>query len=243
LTARNRARAIGDLFRARGWTDADGVLAAVAASHDDSPKGIRKVLTRSFLSLNDVRADQAVQAIRDALAALPVAPTHTSAFGAVLFMDIVDSTPRAADLGDERWSRTIEKLYAKARENIGDAGGRVVKTTGDGLLAVFPEPRSAIGAATRLAKIAKSLGLSTRAGLHITGMSRVEEFDIGGVGVNVAARVMALAPKGALATTAAVRDALHGDSFGFESMGKHDLKGVPGKWELFMVRTGETPGS
>jgi class 3 adenylate cyclase len=152
-----------------------------------------------------------------------------------LFVDAVDSTRIAAELGDAHWGKLIERLYDRARIAVEDTGGRVIKTTGDGLLAVFSDPRPAILVGRSIAKAARSLNLVTRAGIHITAMSNVEEFDIAGIGVNVAARVMALAPGGGIATTAAVRESLRGDRFRFASLGNHELKGVPGQWELFEV--------
>ena len=68
----------------------------------------------------------------------------------VLFTDIVDSTGRAAALGDRRWRQLIGRHDRVARAEVGRFHGRLVKTTGDGILATFDAPTRALRCAFAL---------------------------------------------------------------------------------------------
>ena len=122
-----------------------------------------------------------------------------------------------------------------ARSVVEQHRGRLVKTTGDGVLAIFDGPGRAIGCALTLREALRTLGIEIRAGLH-TGEVELMDGDIGGVGVHVAARVLDLAGPGELLTSAAVPLLVAGSGTDFEDRGEHELKGVPGTWRLFAVR-------
>ncbi|MBV8162602.1 MAG: adenylate/guanylate cyclase domain-containing protein [Acidimicrobiia bacterium] len=149
----------------------------------------------------------------------------------LLFTDIVDSTRLAASLGDQEWRRLLGQHDAIVREEVGRFHGRIVKSTGDGVFAAFDGPARGIECAATLVRRASELGLQVRAGLH-TGECEVIGDDLGGMGVHIAARVSALASPGEVLVSRTVRDLVVGSPLHFESRGIHQLKGVPGEWEL-----------
>jgi class 3 adenylate cyclase len=153
----------------------------------------------------------------------------------MLFTDIVDSTARAAQLGDRRWRTLLDAHDAAARAEIERARGQVVKTTGDGFLAAFDGPARAIRCAQAIANQARALGVEVRAGLH-TGECEVRGDDLAGIAVHICARVAAIAGPGEVLTTATVRDLVAGAGLVFEERAARELKGVPGRWAILAVR-------
>jgi class 3 adenylate cyclase len=149
----------------------------------------------------------------------------------VMFTDIVDSTARAAALGDRAWRELLERHDALVQEQVDEAGGRVVKSTGDGALAVFPGPARAIRCAEHLLGESEDLGLQLRAGLH-TGECEAMGDDIGGLAVHIGARVAGKAGAGEVLVSSTVRDLVIGSGLDFVDRGEHELKGVPGSWRL-----------
>ena len=169
------------------------------------------------------------------LSSLTTAAVSDRALAAILFTDIVGSTERASALGDLEWRNLLETHDALARTLVGQYQGRIVKTTGDGVLATFDGPGRAIRCAEALGDALKPLGLEIRAGLH-TGEVEIREADIAGIGVHIAARVLASASPGEVWVSAAVPMLVAGSGFEFDDRGEHDLKGVQGPWRLFSVR-------
>jgi class 3 adenylate cyclase len=152
----------------------------------------------------------------------------------VLFTDIVASTERAAEVGDSSWRSLIDEHDAAAGRIVGDTGGRLVKTTGDGVVATFSGPSSAVSAALALQDAALPLGVSVRAGLH-TGEIERRGDDIGGMGVHIASRISSLAQPGEILVSRTARDLAVGSSLTFEDRGTHELKGVPESWQVYAV--------
>jgi class 3 adenylate cyclase/pimeloyl-ACP methyl ester carboxylesterase len=152
----------------------------------------------------------------------------------VLFTDIVGSTERAAALGDARWRELLEAHDEVARRQVVRYQGRLVKTTGDGLLATFDGPARAIQAATAIRDATRRLGIEIRAGLHTGEIQRFDE-DVGGLGVHIAARVQAQAEPGEVLASRTVKDLVAGSGVRFTDRGVHRLKGVPEEWQLFSV--------
>ncbi|OBG14955.1 hydrolase [Mycolicibacterium celeriflavum] len=152
----------------------------------------------------------------------------------VLFTDIVDSTRRAAELGDRDWHALLDAHDAVVRSQLTRFRGREVNTSGDGFLATFDGPQRAIRCAMAIRDAVHSLGLQIRAGLH-TGEVEVRGEDIGGIGVHIGARVSALAGPNDVLVSSTLRDLVIGSGLGFEERGAHQLKGVPGEWHLFAV--------
>jgi len=150
----------------------------------------------------------------------------------VLFTDIVDSTGRAAALGDRAWRRTLDRHDAAARAEVERWRGELVKSTGDGILARFDSPSRAVRAALGLCQAAKRMGIEIRAAIH-TGEVEIRSDDLGGIAVHIASRVLGQAGPGEVLVTRTVRDLVTGAEATFTPRGSVELRGVPGEWELF----------
>ena len=152
----------------------------------------------------------------------------------VLFTDIVGSTMLAGRLGDQRWRERLEAHDELSRWSVERFEGRLVKLTGDGIMATFDGPGRAIHCAVDLRAALQGIGATVRIGLH-TGEIELRHDDIGGLTVHIAARVMGEAGAGEVLLSAAVRDLLSGSDITLEDRGVHVLKGVDGQWPLFAV--------
>ena len=150
----------------------------------------------------------------------------------VLFTDIVDSTGRAAELGDREWRHVLDRHDESARAEVARWRGTVVKSTGDGILARFESPTRAVRCALALCAAARRLGIEIRAAIH-TGEIEERGNDIGGIGVHIASRVLAGAGAGRVIVTRTVRDLSTGTDVAFAALETSELRGVPGTWELF----------
>jgi class 3 adenylate cyclase len=153
----------------------------------------------------------------------------------VMFTDIVDSTRKASELGDRRWQDLLAQHVEEVRKEVLRFGGREVKTMGDGFLITFPGPPSAaLRCAQAISSSARAIGIELRVGLH-TGECDLVADDVGGMAVNVAARIMGLAGGGEVLVSGALAGAVIGVPFRLEDRGPHDLKGVPGSWPVFAL--------
>jgi class 3 adenylate cyclase len=162
----------------------------------------------------------------------PIEPNRVLA--TVLFSDIVASTQRASRLGDRRWRELLNTHDELARRLVEEFGGRLVKTTGDGLLATFDGPGRGIRCAAALRDELGGIGVQLRVGLH-TGEVELRDGDVGGIAVHIAARVMAAAGPGEILTSRTVRDLTVGSDIVLDDRGTHPLRGVEGAWQLFAV--------
>jgi class 3 adenylate cyclase len=178
--------------------------------------------------------DLAVEAIEEFLTGTRGAREPERALLTILFTDIVGSTARATQIGDRRWRSLLDRHDDTARRVVAAAGGRVVETTGDGVLATFDGPGQAVRAASVLRAELDRLELAIRAGVHTGEVERRGE-GIGGLAVHIGARVMQAAGDGEILVSRTVRDLLLGSGVRLVDRGPHDLKGVPGTWELFSV--------
>jgi class 3 adenylate cyclase len=161
----------------------------------------------------------------------------TRRFATVLFTDIVDSTGQAASLGDTAWHAVLDEHDRVARRLVDFHGGRVVKSTGDGLLVVFDVPSSGVECGTELCRELGNLGVQIRAGAHAGEIEVHDDGDISGLAVNLAARVEQQADDGHLWVSSTLRDTLLGSTTTFEDRGESRLKGFDGTWRLFAVST------
>jgi len=152
----------------------------------------------------------------------------------VLFSDIVGSTEQAIRLGDAGWRRLLDQHDRLTRREVDRWRGRVVKSTGDGALATFDGPARAIRCAAGLQAALRNEQVRIRVGMH-TGEIELRDDDIGGIGVHIAARVEALAGPDEVLVTKTVTDLVAGSGISFADRGLHDLKGVPGSWQLYAV--------
>ncbi len=150
----------------------------------------------------------------------------------VLFTDIVDSTRSAAAMGDKTWRRLLDSHDQLAKQTVEKHRGNLIKTTGDGILATFDGPGRAVRCALAFGAAAKQIGLPLRAGLH-TGEVEVRGNDIGGIAVHAAARVMSQSGANEVLVSRVVTDLVAGAGLKFSERGAHELKGLPGSWELF----------
>ncbi|MBW3621601.1 MAG: adenylate/guanylate cyclase domain-containing protein [Actinobacteria bacterium] len=157
-------------------------------------------------------------------------------FAAVLFVDIVGSTGRVSDAGDRSWTSLLRSFEAIVDKEVTGHAGQVVKSLGDGSLAVFDDPQAAVLTARALHREVARLGVELRSGVHC-GQVEVLGDDIGGIAVHIASRVMDAAPPRGTFVSSTVRDVLLGSGLVFAPAGTHVLKGVPGEWTLFELST------
>ena len=149
----------------------------------------------------------------------------------VLFTDIVDSTRRAAELGDRRWADVIQRHHATVRRLLARYRGIEVDTAGDGFFAWFDGPARAVRCAMAIVDAVRPLAIEVRAGLHTGEVERVGE-KIRGLAVNIGARVAALAAPSEVLVSQTVRDLMVGSDLTFAGRGSRELKGIPGMWGL-----------
>jgi class 3 adenylate cyclase len=158
----------------------------------------------------------------------------TRLLAAVLFTDIVDSTVRAAEMGDRQWRAVLDEFDVNVGRLLARYDGTLVKNMGDGMLAQFAAPAQAVRCAEAMVRTAGDAGLQLRAGLH-AGEVELRGDDIGGLAVHIASRVSAMAGSGEVLVTGTVRDLVVGSGITFDERGRHDLKGVPGEWQILAV--------
>jgi class 3 adenylate cyclase len=152
----------------------------------------------------------------------------------ILFTDIVDSTATAHRIGDRAWREQLEIHHARLRDHLNAHGGREVKTTGDGLLAVFERPGRAVRCAEAMTRTARAMELPIRVGVH-TGEVQFVGDDARGLAVHTAARVMSLGGPDDVLVSSTTRDLLEGSGIRFEDAGEHELKGLPGVRRVFRL--------
>lgn len=185
-----------------------------------------------FVGDTDALVDEVERFLTGGLRA--VDPDRT--FATIVFTDIVGSTALMNELGEERWRSLLDAHDDLVRRQLDLAGGREVKSTGDGFLATFAGPAHALECAEAIRAAAAQLDLQLRIGMH-TGEFDLRGGDIGGANVHVAARVAALADAGEILVTATVHDLLSGHAIGFDPYGAHELRGFPEPWNLYRAIT------
>jgi class 3 adenylate cyclase len=165
----------------------------------------------------------------------------TRSLTTVVFTDVVGSTELAARLGDSRWRELLAELTELTKHGLSARGGRLVKSTGDGHLALFEGPAAALRATATLATAAgEQLGIDLRGGIHTGEVERIGD-DVAGIAVHVAARIADLAGPGEVRVSSTVRDLIAGSGIALEELGEHSLKGVPEPWRLFRLADGAAP--
>jgi class 3 adenylate cyclase len=164
-------------------------------------------------------------------------PELKQALATILFVDIVQSTEKAARLGDARWAQVMALYYAAVRKELKALRGKEVVTTGDGLLATFKAPASGVHCASAIREAVRTLGLEIRVGLH-AGEYKVSGAEVVGLALHIGARVAAKARAGEVLVSGAVKDLMQPSEIAFKERGVHQLKGVPGRWRLYRVEPG-----
>ena len=157
-----------------------------------------------------------------------------SVLATVLFTDIADSSVRLAEVGDRAWRDLLERHHGLVRRELQRFRGVEVDTVGDGFFASFDGPARGIRCASAIVESVRELGIDVRAGLH-TGECELVEGKVAGIAVHTGARVAALAQPGEVLVSRTVKDLVAGSGIGFADRGLHELKGVPGEWQLFAV--------
>jgi pimeloyl-ACP methyl ester carboxylesterase len=152
----------------------------------------------------------------------------------VLFTDIVGSTEHAAEIGDRRWAELVASHHALVRRQLDRFRGRELDTAGDGFFASFDGPARGIRCARAITESVHELGVDVRAGLH-TGECELIGEKPGGIAVNIGARVASRAGAGEVLVSSTVKDLVAGSGIRFADRGTVELKGVPGRWQLFAV--------
>ena len=180
-------------------------------------------------------ADRIVTEVREFVTGIRDETERERVLATVLFADIVDSTARAAALGDRRWRDVLDRYYAVVRLELARFRGRELDTAGDGVFASFDGPARAIRCGVALARAVRPLDLAVRVGLH-TGECEVIGDKVGGIAVHIGARVAAQARADEVLVSSTVRDLVAGSGIEFDDRGVQALKGVPGEWRLFGVR-------
>ena len=181
-----------------------------------------------------VNAEPVLDEIEEFLTGARPASVQDRILVTVLSTDIVGSTDLAARLGDRRWLDLRAAHDGLVRTHLDRYRGEEVDTTGDGFLATFDGPARAVRCASEIASAVRSLGIEIRAGLH-SGEVEIQDGQIAGIAVHIAARVMALAGEGRVLVSGTVKDLVVGSSLQFADRGSHPLRGVPGEWRLFEV--------
>ena len=170
------------------------------------------------------------------LAGRELAPVPDTVLTTLLFTDIVQSTERAAALGDRGWRDLLSRHHAVVRRELARFRGVEVDTAGDGFFATFDGPARAIRCAQAIVADVGELGLDLRAGLH-TGECELHDGKLAGIAVSVGARVAGEAKPNEIVVSRTVRDLVAGSGIEFDDIGAHVLKGVRGEWNLFAVRS------
>jgi class 3 adenylate cyclase len=186
-----------------------------------------------------VDPDQILDVVEEFLTGVPRAPEPDRVLATILFTDIVGSTERAGALGDRQWRAMLDGHDRIARQEIDRFQGRLVKSTGDGVLAIFDGPGRALRCASALRNDVRSLGIEIRSGLHC-GEVELREDDVGGIAVHIGARIASMAEPGQVLVSSTVKDLVTGSGMSFNDLGEHQLKGVLGMWKLFSLNLPET---
>jgi class 3 adenylate cyclase len=177
-----------------------------------------------------------VRSVREFVKGLSETSDTERVLTTVLFTDIVASTRHLSAVGDLAWTRILAQYHEKVRMELDRFRGRLIKTTGDGMLAIFDGPTRAVRCACVLRDRAREVGLEIRAGLH-SGECVLREDDVQGIAVHIAARVSERAGDGQVLVSGTVRDLSVGSEIRFKNQGAHTLRGVEGEWRTYSVET------
>jgi pimeloyl-ACP methyl ester carboxylesterase len=179
--------------------------------------------------------DEILDEVEEFLTGVRRGPDVRRVLATVLFTDIVGSTSRAVELGDQRWRSLLEQHHALVRRELQRFRGDEVDTAGDGFLATFDGPARAVRCAQAIQRGLRPLGLDITAGVHAGEIEVADGGGIAGVAVHIGARVAERAEAGEVLVSSTVKDIVAGSGIEFADRGVHELKGVPGDWRLYAV--------
>jgi class 3 adenylate cyclase len=180
-----------------------------------------------------LQTDEQMAIIRE-LAGIEQVSAVSTVLATVLFTDIVDSTRKQAELGDRRWRELVLEHHAAVRGALSRWEGTEHDTAGDGFFASFVGPARAIHCAHEIAAKVSSLGIETRAAVHI-GECEVIDGKPGGIAVTIGARILGTAGPREVVVSGTVKDLVAGSGLAFDDAGEHELKGIPASWRLYRV--------
>jgi pimeloyl-ACP methyl ester carboxylesterase len=183
--------------------------------------------------------DALLDEVEEFLTGVRRAPSPDRVLATVLFTDIVGSTERLTQVGDRRWREMLDEHHRLVRRELERYRGREIDTAGDGFLSTFDGPARAIRCARAISDSVRPLGLEVRAGLH-TGECELVGNRIAGIAVHTGARIVALARPGEILVSSTVKDLVAGSGIEFVEHGEHELKGVPGRWQLYAASPGSS---
>jgi class 3 adenylate cyclase len=200
------------------------------------PGAVHRAVPGRNTALWAPQPEQLFQVIETYLTGAPPVAAHPTerVLATVLFTDIVDSTRIASQVGDRAWRDLLDRHDSEAKAIVGRHRGRFVGHTGDGLLASFDGPTRAVRCGAELCRDMEQLGLTIRVGIH-TGEVEMRGEDLSGIGVHVAARLLALCDPGEMLVTRTVKDLVIGSGIGFVDRGSHVLKGIDEPWHVYHV--------
>jgi class 3 adenylate cyclase len=178
--------------------------------------------------------DPLVDATEEFLTGRPATVRGDRVLATVMFTDIVGSTKKAADQGDQRWGELVARHHEVVRTMLARYRGAEVDTAGDGFFATFDGPARAVRCAQEISAAVRPLGLEIRAGVH-TGEVQMVDGKIAGIAVVIGARVGARAGASEVLVSQTVKDLVAGSGLTFEDAGEHELKGVPDRWHLYQA--------
>lgn len=179
--------------------------------------------------------DGTQEALEEFLTGAPPSRSSERIFATVVFTDIVGATERLVSVGDRRWKGLLGQHDRILKDQIERARGRLVDSTGDGVLATFDGPARAIRCAMAIRDALREIGLQIRVGIHAGEIEIRDGSDVGGFAIHLAARVMALAGADEILCSRTVRDLVAGSGLVFKDRGTHALKGFPDAWDLYAV--------
>ncbi|HJS27705.1 MAG TPA: adenylate/guanylate cyclase domain-containing protein [Actinomycetota bacterium] len=185
-----------------------------------------------FMWIGDVEA--LLDEVEEFLTGVRRGPDPHRVLATVLFTDVVGSTETAMRLGDRAWRSLLDRHHEVVRRELERWRGREVDTAGDGFLATFDGPARAIRCAVSATRGVSELGLRIRAGVH-TGEVELVGNDVRGIAVHIGSRVSALAEANEVLVSRTVADLVSGSGIGLVERGEHELKGIPGRWQVFAV--------
>lgn len=159
---------------------------------------------------------------------------HRRVLATILFTDIVGSTELAAGVGDHEWRELLSRHHAAVRRELARFSGVELDTAGDGFFATFDGPARAVRAAAAIREAVRELGIDVRAGIH-TGECELHDGKVTGIAVSIGARIAAIGDPGEVLVSSTVKDLVAGSGLRFEERGSHELKGVPGRWSIFVA--------
>jgi class 3 adenylate cyclase len=180
-------------------------------------------------------ADSVLDTVEEFVTGVRPVPSPDRCLGTVLFVDVAGSTQLAAQIGDSRFRDLLDDFIGLVGRQLDRYQGRLVDTAGDGALTLFDSPAKAIACAESVRDGVRALGLQVRAGVHTGEMEHGSAGEVRGIAVHIGARVAALADPGEVLVSRTIRDLVAGAPIRLESRGAHELKGVPGSWEVFAV--------